>query len=192
MNQARSEELGLTGVKFSDEKLFKPMNKAMCEMLPKLQYGWEEYTTESGGKVMRHIYSNQNTYKRELSQLSPLLKKGDTAYMLPELKENTSRNCKNFNNPDSVIGGKFVELKKQEKGSNLLNFIENSLKEASEQMAETLVLAPSSFTQNDFFRKLNSKWNKSIPKEIIIQWRGENYNINKQNWREIIADIKAQ
>ncbi|MCO5252941.1 MAG: hypothetical protein M9892_01070 [Bacteroidetes bacterium] len=179
MNQAKNEEMGLTPVKFSDEKLFKSMNKAMCEMLPKLQHGWEEYNIKSGGIIMRHVFSNENTYKREISQLSPFIRKGETAYMLPELKTHLGQTLSNFNNPDAILRGRIWELKKQE-GTKVVRFFKNHFDDAIEkQMAHIVIMEVNDLDWKAINNQLIMRWKDDRPERVIIVHKSARYILRK-------------
>ncbi len=192
MNQARSEELGLTPVKFSNADLFKPMNKAMCEMLPKLQHGWEKHTTKEGGVIMRHVFSNEKTFTRELEQLSGIVRKGETAWMNPELKMEISSVFKNFNNPDAFIGGRFFELKKQD-GGNVKLFFKNHFTDAVEkQMASVVVMEVRELDWEAIEKQLLLRWKGEQPTQVIIQKEGSKYVLEKDKWIKQIEPLKPK
>lgn len=179
MNQEKNKALGITPIDFANKEQFKQMNKAMCEMLPKLQHGWEEYTAESGGKIVRHILSDESTFKRELGQLSKIVKRSETAYIIPELTKTTSNNFYDFKNPDTFIKGKIVELKKQDGGSVKHFFKNHFTKAAEEQMADVVVMEVNTLDWKKIEKQLDIRWKGDKPKNVLVVHEKSEYLFEK-------------
>ncbi|MCO5253375.1 MAG: minor capsid protein [Bacteroidetes bacterium] len=188
MNQARSEEMGLTPVRFENRQLFKPMNQVMSKMLPKLQHGWEEEITENGGKIMTHLYAKP--LAKEIEQIRSILKKGDTIHLLPKLEQNVSQNFKNFKNTDAFLNGKLLEMKKQS-GSNLASFIQNAFRDAKKQNTKILVLSPKSFDKNTFSGRLSEGWKNSGIEEMVLIL-DHTYTMTAKNFEQVLESIKPK
>lgn len=179
--------MGLTPVKFSDEKLFKPMNKAMCEMLPKLQHGWEEEVLSDGRKIISHSYAGIS--KGELELMKKELPNGATARMLPKLQTSESAVFSKFGNPDAIVGGNIWELK-QQVGDKTKRFFQNHFEKATEyQMGKVVVFELKNLDWNIIENQLRNRW-KTNPDILIIRSGDNSYRLKKDTWGEQIKSIK--